>query len=106
MWILKTEMGLTDDTEDKEKFFREGCQPTDFKLRPYQQAQARLSTGAGGLGLPPAVMRRFSASRGNLVSTLPAVNAGLNGMPKCTLVARMGDRLSSVSKSMDYRKRF
>lgn len=105
MWILEAEMGLTDDTEDEEEFFREGCQPTNFKLRPYQQAQARLSTGAGRLGLPPAVMRRFSASLGNLVSTLPAVIAGLSGpvgeavkekMPECVLVARMGDAIKEL----------
>lgn len=38
VWILEAEMGLTDDTEDEEELFREGYQPTKFKLRSYQQA--------------------------------------------------------------------
>ena len=32
-----------------------------------------VSTGAGGVRLPAAVMRRFSASLGNLIGTLPIV---------------------------------
>ena len=31
-------------------------------LQPHQQAQARLSTGVGGLGLPSPEARRMSAS--------------------------------------------
>ena len=66
-------MGLRETEEEEEDFFEEGQQPSGYKLKPYQQAQARLSTGAGGLGLPAAVMRRFSASLGNLIGTLPTV---------------------------------
>lgn len=104
LWVLEAGMGLA-DTEDEEDFFQEGCQPTNFKLRPYQQAQARLSMGAGGLGLPPAVMRRLSAYLGNLISTLPAVIATLRGplgeavkgkLPECVLVARMGDAINEL----------
>ena len=71
-------MGLR-DTADEEGFFRERNEPHSFKRKPYQQMQARLSTGAGGLGLPAAVVRRFSASLGNLTGTLPAVIAALRG---------------------------
>ena len=78
MWVLESSIGLR-DTEDEEDFFQEGQQHPGFKLKPYQQAQARLSTGASGLGLPAAVMRRFSASLGNLVGTLPTVTAALTG---------------------------
>ena len=78
MWVLESSIGLR-DTEDEEDFFQEDQQHPGFKLKPYQQAQARLSTGAGGLGLRAAVMRRFSASLGNLVGTLPTVIAALTG---------------------------
>lgn len=65
-------MGLR-DTDDEEELFHDDCQPNRFTLTPYQQAQARLSTGVGGLGLPAAVVRRrCSASLGNLVSTPPS----------------------------------
>ena len=67
-------MGLR-DAADEEGFFQERHEPHSFKLKPYQQMQARLSTGAGGLGLPAAVVRRFSAPLGNLTGTLPAVIA-------------------------------
>ena len=39
-----------------------------LKLRPRQQPQARLSTGAGGLGLPSTEARRMSASIGSRVA--------------------------------------
>lgn len=70
--------------------------------KAYQQAQARLSTGAEGLGQSSAVMRRFSASLGNMMSTLPAVIAALRGplgnsvrekMPDTIFVERMGDTI-------------
>lgn len=97
-------MGLR-DTEDEEEFFQEGHQPNGLKLKPYQQAQARLSTGAGGLGLPAAVMRRFSASLGNLIGTLPAVIAALRGplgesvkdnISGTVLVERMGEAIKEL----------
>lgn len=104
MWLLESSMGLR-DTDDDEEFFREGHQTNRFRLKPYQQAQARLSTGAGGLGLPAAVMRRFSASLGNLVGTLPAVIAELSGplgesvkdnIAGTVLVKRMGEPIQEL----------
>ncbi|CAB1115520.1 unnamed protein product [Ectocarpus sp. CCAP 1310/34] len=106
MWVLEATMGLR-DTEVEEEFFQDDCQPDRFKLKPYQQAQARLSTGAGGLGLPAAVMRRFSASLGNLVGTLPAVIAALRGplgesvrvpIPGTVLVEQMGDAIKELNQ--------
>ena len=94
-------MGLR-DTAHEEGFFQERREPHSFKLKPYQQMQARLSAGAGGLGLPAAVVRRFSASLGNLTGTLPAVIAALRGplgesvkakMSETALVERMGDAI-------------
>ena len=76
--VLEASMGLR-DTEDEEEFFRQDHQPNDYKLKPYQQAQAHLSIGAGSLGLASVVMRRFSASLGNLIGTLPEVIASLRG---------------------------
>ena len=78
MRVLEASMGLR-DTEDDEEFLQQNHQPNDYKLKPYQQAQARLSTGAGGLGLASAVTRRFSASLGNLIGTLPEGIASLRG---------------------------
>ncbi|CAB1113571.1 unnamed protein product [Ectocarpus sp. CCAP 1310/34] len=106
MWVLEATMGLR-DTEDEEVFFQDNRQPDRFKLKPYQQAQARLSTGAGGLGSQAAVMRRFSASLGNLVGTLPAVIAALRGplgesvrvrIPGTVLVERMGDAIKELNQ--------
>ena len=103
MWVLETTMGLRGaDTE--EEFFQDDCEPTDFKLKPHQQAQARLSTGAGGLGLPAAVIRRFSASLGNLVGTLPAVadlsgplgESMKNNISGTALVQRMGEAIQEL----------
>lgn len=104
MWVLESSMGLR-DTDDEEDLFQNGHQPTGFKLKPYQQAQARLSTGPGGLGLPAAVMRRFSASLGNLVGTLPAVIAALtaplgesmkDNISATVLVKRMGEAIQEL----------
>ena len=103
-WALERGMGI-EGTEGEEEFFQQGCQDTNLKLRPHQRAQTRLSTGAGGLGLSSAVMRRFSASLGNLISTLPAVIATLSGplgesvkekMPDTILVERMGDAIKEL----------
>lgn len=99
MWVLEASMGLR-DTADEEGFFRERHEPHSFKLKPYQQMQARLLTGAGGLGLPAAIVRRFSASLGNLTGTLPAAIAALRGplgesvkekMPETALVEGISD---------------
>ena len=96
-------MGLRNDDRRR---LQDNGQPNRFKLRPYQQAQARLSTGAGGLGLPATAVRRFLASLGNLVSTLPEVIATLRDplgesvkikiTPDTVLVERMGEALRTV----------
>ena len=97
-------MGLR-DTADDEEFFQEGHQTNRFRLKPYQRAQARLSPRAGGLGLPAAISRRFSASLGNLVGTLPAVIAELSGplgesvkdnIAGTVLVKRMGEAIQEL----------
>ena len=100
MCVLEASMGLR-DTEDEEEFFQQDHQPNVYKLNPYQQAQARLSTKAGGPGLGSAVMQRFSASLGNLIGTLPEVKASLRAplgesvkekiLSGTVLVERMGE---------------
>ena len=104
MWVLESGMGLR-NIEDEDHLLDNEDQPSRFKLQPYQQAQARLSTGAGGLGLPATIVRRFSASIGNLVSTLPNVIVTLRGplgdsvknkIPDTVLVERMGDAIKEV----------
>ena len=104
MWVLESSMGLR-ETEEEEDFSEEGQQPSGYKLKPYQQAQARLSTGAGGLGLPAAVMRRFSASLGNLIGTLSTVIASLTGplgesvknnISGTVLLKRMGEAIQEL----------
>ena len=46
--------------EEAPSFFQEGRPGNQLTLNPHQQAQARLSTGAGGLGLPSTEARRMS----------------------------------------------
>lgn len=95
LWALETGMEMADITENEEDFFQEVCQSTNFKPSPYQQAPARLSTGAGGV----------SSSLGNLISTLAVVFATLSGplgeavkdkLPEFILVARMGDAIKEL----------
>ena len=105
-WALEKGMEL-EGTQGEEEFFDDGCQDNHLRLKSYQQAQARLSTGAGGLGLASAALRRFSASLGNLVSTLPAVVASLTGplgeamkerIPETVLVNRMGEAIKELNQ--------
>ena len=79
-------------------FFQEGCLDSRLTLEPYQQAQARLSTGAGGLGLSSTEVRRISASIGSRVGTLPEVLADLTeslgnklrrGLPESNTIAHL-----------------
>lgn len=56
MWVLEAGMGLR-DTDDEQEFFQDDFQPNRIKLRPYQQAQAIMSTRAGGFGLAAAVVQ-------------------------------------------------
>ena len=72
MWVLESSMGLR-ETEEEEDFFQEGQQPSGFKLKPHQQAQARLSTGAEGLGLPASCLLYTSPSpRDATLSRMPS----------------------------------
>ena len=57
--------------EEAPSFFQEGCPVDQLTLNRRQQAQARLSTGAGGLGLPSTEARRMSASIGSRVGSRP-----------------------------------
>ena len=49
---------------------RRGARDNRLTLKPYQQAQARFSTGARGLGMPSTEARRMSVSIGSRVGTL------------------------------------
>ena len=73
---------------EAESFFQEGYPDERLTLQPRQQAQARLSTGAGGLGLSSAEATRMSASTGSKVGILPEVLADLTGL--------LGDRVLSL----------
>ena len=64
---------------EESSFFADGCPTNMPTLQPHQQAQASLSTGAGGFGLSSAEARRMSASVGSLVATIPEVLADLSG---------------------------
>ena len=64
---------------EESSFFGDGCPANMLTLQPYQQAQASLFMGPGGLGLSSAEARRMSASVGSLVMTMPEVLADLSG---------------------------
>ena len=65
--------------EEGTSFCENGCPASQLVLQPYQQAQARLITVAGGFRLASGEARRMSASVGSLVATVPEVLAGLCG---------------------------
>ncbi|CAM9184186.1 unnamed protein product [Scytosiphon promiscuus] len=109
-WALETGMGIhAGEAGDGEvESFEDGCRAANLRLQPYQQAQVRLSTGAGGLGLPSAVSRRLSASLGNMIGTLPAVIASLRGplgesakqkLPDTDFVQRIGKTIRKGTPS-------
>ena len=50
-WAYEKTLELPGAAE-AQSFFQEGCPDSRLTFKPYQQAQARLSMGAGGLGLP------------------------------------------------------
>ena len=64
---------------EESSFLEDGCPTYQLTLQLYHQAQASLSTGAGGCGLSSAEARRVSASVGSLVATVPEVLADLSG---------------------------
>eukprot|EP00904_Undaria_pinnatifida_P007452 jgi/Undpi1/3837/HiC_scaffold_16.g07206.m1 len=83
---------------EESSFFADGCPTNMLTLQPHQQAQASLSTGAGGFGLSSAEARRMSAFVGSLVATVPEVLADLSGaigkkvrreLPESDLVRRI-----------------
>lgn len=59
--------------------FQEWCPDSRLTLQPHQLAQPRLSTRAGGLGLPLTEARRMPAFFGSRVVTMPEVLADLPG---------------------------
>ena len=86
-------------------FLQEGYPDSQLILKPYQQAQARFSAGARGLGLPPTESRQMSASIGNRVGILPEVLANLKGplgeivkrgLPESSIIAQLGGSLREV----------
>ena len=78
LWMLEKLLDLPGAAEES-SFFTDGCPTNMLTLQPHQQAQASLSTGAGGFGLSSAKARRMSASVGSLVATVPEVLADLSG---------------------------
>ena len=53
LWMLEKVLDLPGAAEES-SFFAHGCTTNMLTLEPHQQAQARLSTGAGGFGLSSA----------------------------------------------------
>eukprot|EP00904_Undaria_pinnatifida_P006010 jgi/Undpi1/2539/HiC_scaffold_13.g05918.m1 len=78
LWMLKKLLDLPGAAEESSSL-ADGCPTNMLTLQPHQQAQASLSTGAGGFGLSSAEARRMSASAGSLVATVLEVLAGLSG---------------------------
>ena len=78
LWMLEKLLDLPGAAEES-LFFADGCPTNMLTLQPHQQAQASLSTGAGGFRLSSAEARRMSAPVGSLVATLPEVLADLSG---------------------------
>ena len=90
---------------EAQSFFQEGSPDNQLTLNPHQQAQARLSAGAGGLGLPSTVARRMSASIGSRVGILPEVLADITGplgdrrrtgLPETSILAQLGGSLGEI----------
>ena len=90
---------------EAQSFFHEGCPGNQLTLNPDQQAQARLSTGTGGLGLPSTIARRMSASLGSRVGILPESLADLTGplgdrvrtgLPETSIIAHLGGSLREI----------
>ena len=78
MWMLEKLFDLPRAAEES-SFCENGCPTNQLTLQPYQQAQASLSSGGGGFGLPWAEARGMSASVGSLVATVPEALADLPG---------------------------
>ena len=85
--------------------FVQGCLGNQLNLNPHQQAQASLSTGARGLGLPSTEARRTSVSSGNKGVILPEVIACLTGplrhrvrrgLPESSIIAQLGGSVLEI----------
>ena len=103
-WAYENILELSGAVEAR-SVFQEGCPGNQLTLNPHQQAQARLSTGAGGLGLPSTVARRTSVSIGSRVETLPEVLAGFTGplgdrertgLTGASITAQLGSSLREI----------
>ena len=103
-WYIRENLRVPDAAE-AQSFFEEECPDDRLTLQPHQQAQARLSTGAGGLGLPSAKARRTSASIGSKVGILPEVLADLTGplgyrtrrgLPEWNITTQLGGSLREI----------
>ena len=91
--------------EEAPSFFQEGCPGNQLTLNPHQQAQARLFTGVGGLGLPSMEARRMSASTRSRVGTLPEILADLTAplgdrvrrrLPESSIITQLGGSLREI----------
>ena len=87
---------------EAQSFFEEWCPDDRLTVQPHQHAQARLSTGARGSGLPSAEARRLSASNGSKMGILPEVLADFTGplgdrvrrgLPESRIIAQLGGSL-------------
>ena len=96
-------MGVRDNPSaigsgEAQSFVQQGCPDNRLVLQPHQQAQARLSIGAAGLGLPSMEARRMPASIWSRVGILPEVLADLTGplgdpvrrgLPESSIIAQL-----------------
>ena len=92
-------------TAEESSFFEGGCPTSQLTFLPHQQAQAGLSTGAGGFGLSSAEARRMSASVGSMVAAVTEMLADLSGtigekvrreLPDSDLVRRIWKSIRDV----------
>ena len=113
LWMLEKLLDLPGAAEES-PFFADGCPTNMLTLQPYQQAQASLSTVAGGYGLSSAEALRMSASVGSLVATVPEVLADLSGaignkarreLPESDLVRRIWNRVGTSAMCMGFQRR-
>lgn len=111
MWVLEAENGLADD---EKRSLQYGCQTTNFRVKTVGRPGC-VCQHIGGIGLPSAFLRGWSASLGNLTSSLPAVITTLlrgsfgdsvrNKMLENRLVERMGVPYKTSTGKKDYRRR-
>ena len=91
-----------------QSLLQEGCAYSWLTFKPYQQAQAHLSVGAGGLWLPSKEGRKISKSIGSRVGASPEVLAGLTGplgnklrrgLPESSIIAQLGGSLREIRET-------